>query len=333
MATSIYFVESKDFKLIKDRILNAVDDYLVYVYADTSNVKIPREMIMELPRYGNNLIWVDTAEMDASDLSHHIVLTIGQLASPEEELDFYLVSRSSRLDKTIIFLRNQGIAAELISPEPGKSGGEKPKGRRGRPKKAGKQASKTKTGKRGRPKKEKSESVAAETPVKTGKRGRPKKEKPVTDAVADQPKKKRGRPKAEKPAAETVQEEKPVRPSRKKATEGTKPKGKKKPAKKTGKGSKAPAAKGEKSVKPADTRTVDEIVASYGVEDINFNNVLSGLLNRKKVARPKQGTKLMEEIRMITHEDDKVVDTIYTQLVNRKVIEISEDGTRVKYLI
>ena len=137
MSTSIFFTESKDFKLIKDRILHHEDDYLVYVYADTSNIRIPRELIMELPKYGNNLIWVDTADMDAADLSHHIVLTIGQLINPEEEIDFYIVSKSSKFEKTVIFLRNQGVPAELIAPLQSDEKPEKIKGtgRRGRPKK------------------------------------------------------------------------------------------------------------------------------------------------------------------------------------------------------
>jgi hypothetical protein len=211
MATSIFFTESKDFKLIKDRILNHEDDYLVYVYADTSNIRIPRELIMELPRYGNNLIWVDTADMDSADLSHHIVLTIGQLINPEEEIEFYIVSKSSKLDKTIIFLRNQGIPAEMIAPSQGLIKPEKNAGtgRRGRPKKAKAAENKpVKAGKRGRPKKEKAVAEVVEAPVKAGKRGRPKKEKPVVEAVEAQVKTtKRGRPKkvqAETPVTEPV---------------------------------------------------------------------------------------------------------------------------------
>jgi hypothetical protein len=211
MATSIFFTESKDFKLIKDRILNHEDDYLVYVYADTSNVRIPKELIMELPRYGNNLIWVDTADMDSSDLSHHIVLTIGQLINPEEEIEFYIVSKSSKLDKTIIFLRNQGIPAEMIAPSQGLIKPEKNAGtgRRGRPKKVKTDEIKpVKAGKRGRPKKEKAVLEVVEAPVKTGKRGRPKKEKPVPEVVENQAKTaKRGRPKkikTEVPVSEPV---------------------------------------------------------------------------------------------------------------------------------
>jgi hypothetical protein len=199
MASSIFFTESKDFKLIKDRILNHEDNYLVYVYADTSNIRIPKELIMQLPKYGNNLIWVDTFGMDSADLSHHIVLTIGQLINPEEDIDFYIVSKTSKLEKTIIFLRNQGIPAELISPEKGDIDREKAKGtgRRGRPKKNKTEEPKKIKGKRGRPKKVTNEEP--ETMVK-GKRGRPKK---VTNAEPETlVKGKRGRPKKVKTEAE-----------------------------------------------------------------------------------------------------------------------------------
>ena len=240
MATSIFFTESKDFKLIKDRILNHEDNYLVYVYADTTNIRIPKELIMQLPRYGNNLIWVDTAEMDSSDLSHHIVLTIGQLVNPEEEIDFYIVSKSSKLEKTIIFLRNQGIPAEMIAPEPDKPKPEKTKGtgRRGRPKKVQTiEKPEVKTGRRGRPKKIKvavadavADAVAAAVPVEQKKRGRPSKVKVavaeadavVETAVPVEPKK-RGRPSKVKVAVaeadavvETVVPSEPKKRGRKK---------------------------------------------------------------------------------------------------------------------
>jgi hypothetical protein len=155
---------------------------------------------MELPKYGNNLIWVDIVDMDASDLSHHIVLTIGQLINPEEEIDFYIVSKSSKFEKTVIFLRNQGIPAELISPAQDEIKDEKPKG----------------TGRRGRPKKVQATENA---PVKTGKRGRPKKVQeavvPVTENI-EVPKKKRGRPAAAKaPVTEAIPAE-PKKRGRKK---------------------------------------------------------------------------------------------------------------------
>jgi len=242
MATSIFFTESKDFKLIKDRILNHEDNYLVYVYADTTNIRIPKELIMQLPKYGNNLIWVDTAEMDSSDISHHIVLTIGQLVNPEEEIDFFIVSKSSKLDKTIIFLRNQGIPAEMIAPAEDKPKVEKAKGtgHRGRPKKEQiVEEPVVKTGKRGRPKKEKPAVEAVEvvedvevvealdvlevveTPVQTSKRGRRKKVQaeiiPVAEVI-EVPKKKRGRPSLTK-VAETVAEAVVEEPAEEKAVE------------------------------------------------------------------------------------------------------------------
>jgi hypothetical protein len=254
MATSIFFTESKDFKLIKARILSQEDDYLVYVYADTSNIRIPRELIMELPKYGNNLIWVDTADMDSADISHHMVLTIGQLMNPEEEIDFYIVSKSSKLEKTIIFLRNQGIPAEMISPAPGIVKAEKTKvsGRRGRPKKAKVTVEAVeKTGKRGRPKKEKPVEAVVEAVVKTGKRGRPKKEKPVVEAVAKTGK--RGRPKKVQPELVAAEPDAVVETPRKKR--GRPAAVKEVPAAaKIVKAKKTPRKKADKAVAPVKTR-------------------------------------------------------------------------------
>jgi len=324
MATSIFFTESKDFKLIKDRILHQEDNYLVYVYADTTNIRIPRELIMELPKYGNNLIWVDTAEMDVSDLSHHIVLTIGQLMNPEEEIDFYIVSKSSKLQKTIIFLRNEGIAAEMIAPAPEKVSTSKTEkaGRRGRPKKAQVQETAVvKTGKRGRPKKESVESIPVtetnDTPKK--KRGRPGKAQtqPVED---DNPpvaaKSKRGRKAAA--ASGIIAEEVPAKAEKK--TKGPK------------------KTKKSKEVKPRKTRVDKEItadmiaekLAKYEAADTDLSMVLTRLFSLKKVARPKFESKLITLIKDITLDDDISAENILGHLKEIKILE-SEAGGRISY--
>ncbi len=119
MATSIFFTESKDFKLIRERILSQEESYLVYVYADTSNIKIPKELIRELPIYGNNLIWVNTVEMDTNQIINHIVLTIGQFLNAEEELNFFVATKTPKYNKTLDFLASQNIPVEIIQPEAG----------------------------------------------------------------------------------------------------------------------------------------------------------------------------------------------------------------------
>lgn len=364
MATSIFFTESKDFKLIKDRVLNQEDNYLVYVYADTTNIRIPRELIMQLPKYGNNLIWVDTAEMDSSDLSHHIVLTIGQLVNPEEEMDFYIVSKSTKLEKTIIFLRNQGIPAELIAPEQDKAKPKKTKGtgRRGRPKKVQSEVKPVvKTGKRGRPKKEKPASEIIEAPVKTGKRGRPKKVKaeasPATDAN-EIPKKKRGRPSLAKvEGAEAVPAE-PKKRGRKKIEKPVvekKPKKslkaaaaldiaaeksivkkekkvkKEKAEKKVKKEKKVKAVKEEKPRKQrVDKEITEEMVQNklglYATSDTNLSLVMNELFSMKKVARPKFEAKLIDRIKRLTLEDDTVAERIVAQLQEMQIVETGLDG-------
>jgi len=335
MATSIFFTESRDFKLIKDRILNHEDNYLVYVYADTTNVRIPRELITQLPKYGNNLIWVDTAEMDSSDLSHHIVLTIGQLVNPEEEIDFYIVSKSSKLEKTIIFLKNQGIPAEMIAPaqDKPKLGKTKVTGRRGRPKKVEtEKAPAAKTGKRGRPKKVQAEATAAvevvETPKK--KRGRPSLAKiAVTEVLPSEPKK-RGRKKLEKP----VVEEKPKR-GRKAAVklENIDSKTAVKKEKKEKK------VKAVKEIKPRKQRVDKEITEEmvqdklrlYATSDTDVSMVMNRLFNLKKVARPKFEAKLIDMIKFITLEDDTIAERILTQLQEMKILVLTGPGGRVFY--
>lgn len=344
MATSIFFTESKDFKLIKDRILNHEDNYLVYVYADTTNIRIPRELIMQLPKYGNNLIWVDTAEMDSSDLSHHIVLTIGQLVNPEEEIDFYIVSKSSKLEKTIIFLRNQGIPAEMIAPEGDKPKSKKTKGtgRRGRPKKVqteGEPAAKT--GRRGRPKKVQAEATPAaqgiEVPKK--KRGRPSLAKVAAEEALPTEPKKRGRKKLEKP----VVEEKPKRGRKaavklENAAEKTVVK-KEKKVKSEKKVKKAKKEKKAKEVKERKQRVdkeiteemVQEKLGLYTTSDTNLSLVMSKLFSLKKVARPKFEAKLIDFIKRETLEDDTVAEGIVTQLQEMQVLDSTGTGGRVFY--
>lgn len=164
MATSIFFTETRDFKLIKSQVLSQEDSYLVYVYADTSNVKIPKELIKELPVYGNSLIWVDTADYDSTDIANHMILMIGQYVNSEEEITFYIASRSAKITKTIYFLRNLGIPVELITSTaliPETKGGKKRKTRKSAPvDEAGEPIKKRKPG---RPKKSESTEVINET--------------------------------------------------------------------------------------------------------------------------------------------------------------------------
>jgi hypothetical protein len=356
MATSIFFTESRDFKLIKDRILTHEDYYLVYIYADTSNIKIPKELIKELPIYGNNLIWVDTAFMDAADISHHIVFTIGQLVDPEDEINFYLVSRSAKLEKTIVFLRNQGIPAELISElvEKSKPAKSKGTGKRGRPKKAAaeKAAVPAEARKRGRPAKPASEKVEA-VPVEPKKRGRKKTTKPVepkaakkrgrpkkeaaaiTEAVPAAPKK-RGRPAKEKPTKqESVKQPKEKKVKEKKET--------KKAAKKPAKKAKAKKVKAKKTVvkgpKPSKPRKVKPITESdinaklekFQVTDSIASKALSELFGIRKTERPKQLKTLVEKIARTTLEDETVVERLIDQMVTMGVIEVDSANGKVQY--
>lgn len=186
MTTSIYFTESKDFKLIKERILNQKNDYLVYVYADTTNIKIPKDLIRELPIYGNNLIWVNTAEFDNSQLVNHVILTIGQYLIADDPIEFFIASKTAKYEKAIELLKSEGIQAELILPAVAITEKKKP-GRRGRPKGSknavSKHAAASQTNedspvkkKRGRPKKEKTEETKTVTKKSGRKPGRPKKE-------------------------------------------------------------------------------------------------------------------------------------------------------------
>ena len=183
MAISIYFTESKDFKLIKSRILNIQDDYHVYVYADTANAKIPKDLIRELPVYGNNLFWVNTLGFDSSQLTNHIVLTVGRFLDSDEPIEFYIATKTQRYAKAVELLKSQGVLIDVISP--------------------GEDVETTKPRRRGRPRKGKTEEPTVEAPKK---RGRPPKNKAAVEDKApgkskkeDKPKKaaKRGRPRKE----------------------------------------------------------------------------------------------------------------------------------------
>lgn len=339
MATSIFFTESKDFKLIKERILSQEDYYLVYVYADTTNIKIPKELIKELPIYGNNLIWIDTANMDTSEISHHIVLTIGQLIDPEEEVNFYIVSKSVKFEKTIIFLRNQGIPAELImgsvEQEPVKKG--KATGRRGRPKKskkAEKPAGPAK--KRGRPKKEAVVEEAVVVAAEPKKRGRKKKEVTGVEVpeVPSTPKK-RGRPKKVESAAAEIVPEKPVKVKVKKEKKAPKKTTAKK-AKKTKKVKKAAAVKGPKPSNPRKEKPItDEDVkaklAAFEVDDEQVQQAESLLFNISKVKRPKLLGKLVALITTKAIVDDTEAERIINRLSELGVIEVTPGTGKIKY--
>lgn len=356
MATSIFFTESKDFKLIKDQILSLEDDYLVYVYADTTNVRIPKELIMRLPKYGNNLIWVDTAEMEVLDLSQHIVLTVGQLMNHEEEIIFYIVSKSSKLEKTVAFLKKQNIPVELIAPEFDKSkasaegikhrgrpkkivSGEAPvkTGKRGRPKKQQPVTESTdvpvKTGKRGRPKKQQSVAENTDVPVKTGKRGRPKKVVVPSAENIEVPQKKRGRPRKAEQAVEATAE--PKKRGRKRIVR-PESEGKEKKSVNTRKNKKGGEIKEPKIRKPrVDKEITEEMIqeklALYTTTDSNLSTVMTKLFSLKKVARPKFTAKLIDLIKLETLEDDTVAESIVNQLQEMQVLESTGPSGRVYY--
>ncbi len=346
MATSIFFTESKDFKLIKERILSQEDYYLVYIYADTSNIKIPKELIKELPVYGNNLIWVDTAHMDSNAISHHMVLTVGQLMDPEEEIDFFIVSKSVKYEKTVLFLRNQGIPAELIAGITEKPAAKKTKGagRRGRPKKAdqaGKPASEGK--KRGRPKKVQSVPETAkeeEKPKKRGrkksavtegqapevkaskKRGRPKKAAAAVTEPVPQESKKRGRPAKEKPKKVATKKAKKTR-------KPAKPKKIKKPAVKEG-----PKPSKPRKEKPITEADVTAKLAAFQIEDDEVKHPAEKLFAVNKARRPKLKAKLIHQITAdttwgVVNEMD--AERIVNRMKEQGMLDIDESSQKIHY--
>jgi len=356
MATSIFFTESKDFKLIKDQILSLEDDYLVYVYADTTNVRIPKELIMQLPKYGNNLIWVDSADMEVLDLSQHIVLTVGQLMNHEEDIVFYIVSKTSKLEKTVAFLKKQNIPVEWVAPELDKSKPiKKGTGRRGRPKKVVTGEEPVKTGKRGRPRKEKPAAEGDEAPVKKGKRGRPKKEQPIEETTGSPEKKgRRGRPRKEVvPSAEPAEASQKRRGRPRKgepavvSTNEPKKRGRKRVVKTDAEGNPIKAT-GTRKMKKNNVYTepkirkprvdkeiteemIQEKLALYATSDANLSTVMTKLFSLKKVARPKFTAKLIDFIKIETLEDDTVAESIVGQLQDLQVLESTGANGRVYY--
>ncbi len=179
MSTTIYFAETKDFKLLKSRLTDTEGEFRVYLYADTSNVKIPKDIIKSLPKIGNYLVWEDIAGFDSSQLVNHIVFMIGQYMMLEEQFEFFIATKTQRYAKTVELLQREGVLIDVIAPEEPTS--QPAKKRRGRPPKAKIAQEETAQPKRGR--------------------GRPRKNPVIEPAVIETPKKKRGRPKkqAEEP--------------------------------------------------------------------------------------------------------------------------------------
>lgn len=206
MAVSIYFTETRDFRLIKDLISTGSEEFLVYVYTDIKNSKLPRELIKDLPVFGNNLIWVDSGDMDSGQLVNHVMLTIGQFLNAEDPINFVIASRTSKFDKAIQLLQDQNIAVEKAGgmAEPAKPAKRK---KMGRPKGSG-----TKTATRTTRKKKAEAAEAAGVPEDAAikpkrKPGRPpKNEAKKTKAAAEKkPAKKTTRkPREEKPITDEM---------------------------------------------------------------------------------------------------------------------------------
>ena len=299
MAGSVFFTESKDFKLIRDKILSLDEQYVIYLYADTTNVKIPKELIKDLPFYGNNLVWVDTATMDASQMANHIVLMIGQLLDSEEEIGFYIVSKTAKFEKTIQLLRGIGIPVEWIGPE----GVEKnqTKARRGRPAKTGG------TGKRGRPRK-----VEANADDQPKRRGRPPKATPATtaDASSDAPKK-RGRPAKKDKVEKTAPK---VRKTRQKKEKTARTK-----------------TVQTRTRKPITEEEINTKIAAFSDLDYNAEMVLRLLFGQPKVARPKLTVKLVDLIKSQTLEDDMGAEALLKKISDLGLITVSAETGRILY--
>lgn len=133
MAATIYFSETRDFKIIRNLIIEEKNEYLVYIYADTKNTKIPRDLIKDLPVFGNNIIWINSSDMDSSQIINHVALTIGQYFDVEDPISFVITSHTSRYDKAISLFKSQNVSVELIGVSVEKPA-KKKSGKRGRPK-------------------------------------------------------------------------------------------------------------------------------------------------------------------------------------------------------
>jgi len=297
MTTSIYFTESKDFKLIKERILAQKNDYLVYVYADTTNIKIPKDLIKELPIYGNNLIWVNTAEFDNSQLVNHVILTIGQYLFSEDPIEFFIATKTAKYEKAIGLLKSQDIQAELILPE-------------------GVITEKKKTGKRGRPKGSKNvkskitkASASPEAGAVKKKRGRPKKEKTEdTKAVAKKAGRKPGRPK---------NEEKPV--SQKKA------------AGKPGLPKKETKTRKKRVEKAISLEDINAKLQQFQSKDGDVELMQKKLFSIGKVKRPKFDIKLSDMIQNELAIGASEADSLINKMKKTGMMDNSGKGGRIKY--
>ncbi len=302
MAVTIYFSETKDFKLIRELVLAETNDYLVYVYADTKNIKIPRDLIRDLPVFGNNIIWVDSAKMDTSQIVNHVVLTIGQFLNAEDPINFIIASRTSRYEKAISLLAEQGInveqigmSAETVTKKPGRKRG-RPKGSKNVKNRAAQLSSETSPEpaakkKRGRPRK-----IKADEPVQTTKkkRGRPPKDKSVTE-IQIAPKK-RGRPR------KTRTEEVAAKKGRKPRTE-----------------------------KAVSEEMVAEKVKQFASKDQDVSKIQEIIFALRKVQRPKFDLKLAEFIQSVLAIDITTANTVIEKMKATGMMDNSGKGGRLIY--
>ena len=319
MAATIYFSETRDFKIIRDQIIEETNEYLVYVYADTKNIKIPKDLIKDLPIFGNNIVWVNSSDMDSSQIINHVALTIGQFLNTEDPISFVIASRTSRYDKAISLFRSQNVSVEQIGVSVAEPA-EKKSGKRGRPK-----GSKIITAK--------SVSVevdaSAEAPKK--KRGRPRKIKVEEPATDPKPKKKRGRPAKVKTTADvTVAPKKRGRPAKVKTTadvtvapkKSGRPKKEEKPVKK---------ARKQRKDKPVSSEMIEASLAKFPSNDNNVIQIQKLVFGLRKVQRPKYDQKLSLLIQKeLSVEEDNALAVIQ-QMKDTGMMDNSGKSNRLMY--
>lgn len=321
---------------MKDHLNLESDDYLIYVYADTKNVKLSRDLVKDLPVYGNNIIWVDSSNMDPGQIVNHVVLTVGQDMNTEEPINFYIASKTTKYEKAVQMMNTEGVPVEQIGAVIEKAA-RKAKGRPGRPKRVKTQdvaAEDKPRRKPGRPPKAKVEEEGIVEEKTAKKPGRPPKAKmQIVGTEEEMPRKKPGRPKRIKTDEELFAEAKP------KKKPGRKPKAEKEATAKPAKRGRKP--KSETASKPAKKRIrIDKPVTEdmvrvrmmrFPTTDPDVEQMQKEVFFLRKVQRPKFDNKLSEMIQNKLGVGEAEADSIVRKMKETGMMTNEGLGGRLIY--
>ncbi|MCD6346772.1 MAG: hypothetical protein J7L96_05055, partial [Bacteroidales bacterium] len=245
----------------------------------------------------NNLIWINTAGFDSSQIINHTILTIGRYLDSEELIEFFIATKTQKYSKAIELLNSQGVLVETIMPD----GAAEP-------------STGTTKKRRGRPKKVKSEAMEGKVS---------KDEAPGENAP-----KRRGRPPKVKTPEEEAETKKPKKLGRpKKAAKRGRPK----KAVKRGRPRKVEKVKRIRVDKPISEEDINNKLKTFPTIDGDVEQIQKKLFGLIKVARPKFDHKLIEMIKLDLAIGDGEAKSLVEKLKSTGMMDNSGKGNRLKY--